>query len=77
MTDGGQVDIYGTLVNAGNTLSLDTSDGSFVLGPGGTIQGGTIAAATPDSAITATNGGTLDGVTLDINLNETTYAGGL
>ena len=76
MSGGGQIvlDSGSTLNNSGNTVSLDTSNGSFVLG-GGTIEGGTISAGSPGSQITALGGSSLNGVTLDINLSETGLLG--
>ena len=71
MSEGGSISVSGgaTIENAGETLSLDTSDGSFVLGDGGVLLGGTVTAAAPGSTITAQGGSWLDGMTLDIDLS--------
>ena len=50
MSEGGAISASGgsTIENVGETLSLDDSDGSFVLGYGGILLGGTVTAATLD-----------------------------
>ena len=75
---GGQVEITGTVSNAGNTLTLSpATTGAILLLNGGIISGGTVAATGGVqleigslSGTTIYGGsGTLDGVTLDTGLN--------
>ncbi len=71
---GGTVDLTGTLNNAGTTLALNNTTGTWLLGPssqaGGTIVGGTVT--TLGSAVLGSSNfgsGTLSGVTLAGTLN--------
>jgi hypothetical protein len=58
----------GLLDNAGDTLALDATTGSWTLA-GGTISGGTYAASGGAGLIFTNSGGTLDGLTAIANLN--------
>ena len=66
-SNGGLVDLTGTLNNAGSTLSLNATTGSWRLA-GGTISGGTIATS-GGAKLLATFSGTLDGVTVNGDLD--------
>jgi hypothetical protein len=60
---GGRVNVTGTLLNGGNTLSLNATTGPWIL-TGGTIRGGTIATG---GAPLLLDSGTLDGVAIAPN----------
>ncbi len=67
--NGGTVNLFGTLENAGETLALNDVTGSWVLN-GGMIHGGTISQADGARLIFARNGqNVLDGVTMEGGLD--------
>ena len=63
----GTVFLNGTLENANNTLTLDTSAGSFVI-QGGRVNGGTLSGPANSRVIVDASNGTLDAVRLDLDL---------
>lgn len=82
---GGTVNLTGTLDNTGNTLTLDSSTGSWNFN-GGTLKNGTLALAN-GSTLNFTGQGTFDGITLSSDfavpnakrlnvLNGLTFSGG-
>ena len=68
---GGTVNLTGVLDNTGQTLALDATTGSWMLGSGSTISNGTVTATGGAQLIPA--GGTLNGVTLACDLNVADY----
>ena len=73
---GGTVDLIGTLNNAGTTLALTNSTGSWQL-DGGTINGGTVTTTGTAQLVGSGLGGTLNGVTLAGTLNDNIFGGSL
>src|SRR5206468_12590681 len=69
---GGTVNVTGTLNNAGTTLALDATTGSWNLA-GGTVSGGTVAlqAGGPQLVMTSAGGTLAGGVTINGNLDLT------
>ena len=67
LAGGGQIQLDSVMDNTGNTLSVDTSGGSFTV-TGGSITGGTIMG--PSGTVIGVYGTTkLDGVTLDVDVS--------
>src|SRR5262249_3936156 len=60
---GGTVNLIGTLINTGTTLSLTNSNGSWNLATGGVLLGGAYSGSASFQLFGA--GGTLDGVTVN------------
>ena len=74
---GGTVNLTGTLANAGQTLALDATSGSWQLATGGVIDGGRVTTADGATLVAAPDAGsptgTLAGVTLAGTLDLTTF----
>jgi hypothetical protein len=68
---GGTVNLTGTLNNAGNTLVLDATTGTWQL-QGGTISGGAVSETAGAELLFTNFGGTLSGVTFNNDLDLTT-----